>query len=80
MINYPCGWFDVQQLPGGLREKWISVVPIVNMKHLYADLKKQQFLTFNVIHVSVIFVIYGQPITNLANQKKYKREVKNEMF
>jgi len=50
------------------------------MKHLYADLKKQQFLTFNVIHVSVIFVIYGQPITNLASQKKYKREVKNEMF
>jgi len=21
MINYPCGWFDVEQLPGGSGEK-----------------------------------------------------------
>jgi len=21
MINYPCGWFDVEQLPGGYGEK-----------------------------------------------------------
>jgi len=21
MINYPCGWFDVEQLPGGSDEK-----------------------------------------------------------
>ena len=21
MINYPCGWFDVEQLPGGSRAK-----------------------------------------------------------
>jgi len=25
MINYPCGWFDVEQLPGGSRAKSMTL-------------------------------------------------------
>ena len=42
MINYPCGWYDPEQLPSGSREKKIDTgVPKTPMpKHLNLTISK----------------------------------------